>query len=445
LQLLCLSISYHNTPVELRECISLSEEAIFDAFSSHPIHQGDYSAINEMVIISTCNRVELYTSINLPAGLEGDSKTADEPLLAYMSQELGLPTLLVEPYIKSFTGIQAVDHLFRVTSGLDSVAIGESQILGQVSRALEVALRSGSARHVLPSLFQAAVHLGKRVHTETEIGRRPTSISSVAVELAEDVMGSLAGKTILVIGAGKMGGLVLEALSARHVHHTILMNRTFDHAAEMAERFRVSTNPFEQLFERLVQTDLVFTATSSPRSIIHRDLIARVMAQRKQRPLFLIDLSVPRNVGVDAGEIQNVHLYDMDDIQSFARNLQPSRYPDISRAEALVAEQVLEYDRLLQVVPVIGELHKKAEEIRRREVERTLRHLPALDPATCEQIELLSRSLVKKILHEPTMHLRTEANRDTLKDYADTLSRLFDLQAEEPDSELREEEGMALK
>jgi glutamyl-tRNA reductase len=319
--------------------------------------------------------------------------------------------------------------LFEVAAGLDSIAIGETQILGQVSRALDAALRLGSARHVLSSLFRSAIHAGKRVQNETEIGRHPTSISSIAVQLGESKLGALTGRKVLVVGAGKMGRYAITALKERGARQITLINRTYKHASEMAELSggNIEVLAYERLAEGLVEADLVFISTTAPLPIIRQGLIAEVMVQRPEKVLTLIDLAVPRNVETKVTEITNVRLLDMDDIQSYARHADLSSHHNIASAKLILEEETAEYEKLLRVIPFIGELHKKVEKLRQLEVERTLRNLHNPEPQVSEQIELLSRSLVRKILHEPTMHLRSESDQETLNDYVDTLAKLFDL------------------
>ncbi len=435
MQIICLSISYHNTPVELRECFSMPDAAVAAVLSQNPLRSGEFEAISELVVLSTCNRLELYATVALAGGMEKKPAAVYQPLLDYMRRALPVSGSF-ESTLHRYRGIRAARHLFRVTSGLDSIALGESQILGQVSRALDTAMRQGSARHVLPSLFQTAVHIGKRVHSETGIGRRPTSIGSVAVQMAEKELGGLAGRKVLVIGAGKIGGHTLDALRAQGASTISLANRTYQRAREVTSRFGGLALPYEQLIDGLAAADVVFTATAAPTPILSAHQVEEVMARRPGRPLAMLDLAVPRNIDARAKSISGVRLFDMDDIQAFARvdghpgkNRQDLRQsnPEFAQAEAIVAEETAEYERLLRIIPFIGELHKKAEELRRREVERARQHLHDPDPAVTQQLDLLSKALVRKILHEPTMHLRTEANRETLKDYVRILSQLFDI------------------
>jgi glutamyl-tRNA reductase len=430
MQPICLSISHHNTSVELRECLSISTEGIENAARENPLRAGHFEALKEVVILSTCNRLEIYAVADLPDLQDGQTDAGINKLREYLDAAFHIPFDRVQPYVTSYAGIQAVEHLFNVTAGLDSIAIGETQILGQVSHAFNFALRLGTARHVLSSLFRAAVHAARQVHTGTDIGRHPVSLSMLAVELAEQRLGSLNGCKILVVGAGKMGGYTLEALRDRGCPQVSLTNRTPERAAHLGGRMGVIVLPYEQLFEALVAADLVFTSTASPQPILHKEEVAQVMLRRPQQTLTLIDLAVPRNVAPNVKGLPNVRAYDMDDLQAFARK-SPARGPlQIAQAEAILQHEVAEYAKLLQVMPLIGELHKKVEVLRQREVEKTMRQLHDPDPAVSERIEILSRSLVRKILHEPTMHLRMEADQESLSQYAGVISRLFDLGAE---------------
>lgn len=433
MQLSCLSVNHHNTPVELRECLNLPPEAIEEAFEAYPVRTGPFEPIAEMVVLSTCNRLEVYALISTP---ENGSPDPTGSLLTYLAQVFRLPTGQVAPYILRYDGLTAADHLFRVAAGLDSIAVGETQVLGQVARALELSLRLGSARHALSSLFRAAISAGKRVHTETAIGRRPVSISTVGIELAESQYGSLAGASILVVGAGKVGAETLNALRARGAGAITLANRTPGAAREMAVRYGARDIPYGRLADGLAGADLVFSSTAAPSPILDRALLAEVMARRPGRSLVLVDLGVPRNVASDAREVPGVQLFDMDDIQAFTRQTGTTASPEVPLAERIVAEEVAAYGKLLRVIPYIGELHKKVEQIRQHEVQKALRQLGNPTGEIAEQIDVFSRSLVRKILHEPTMHLRNESDQETLDEDVDALARLFDLGEYNPEQAL---------
>jgi glutamyl-tRNA reductase len=425
--LLCLSISHHNSPVELRECLSLPIGVISEAVSVNPIRKEAYESIMEMVILSTCNRMEVYALVSSPEGYGAELPAPFQPVQEYLERALQIPVGELEPYFRLFEGDQAVEHLFQVASGLDSIAIGETQILGQVSRALDEALHLGMARHVLSSLFRSAIHAGKRVHNETEIGRQPTSISQVAVQLAKNRLGSLSNLHVLVIGAGKMGRLAIQILKEEGAGEIFLTNRTHQHAVEMASQTGCSVLSYNDLPGSLEKVDLVFTSTSAITPILQRTLMDQVMAKRRQKSMLLVDLSVPRNVDPSVRQVPNVRVLDMDDLQVYAENAGLAHHSELSEAKKIVASEVSEYEKLLRIIPFIGELHKKIEAIRQNEVERAMKTLKNADPQVRDQMDLFSRSLVRKILHEPTMHLRMESDQETLNDYVDALSRLFDL------------------
>ncbi|MBA4376673.1 MAG: glutamyl-tRNA reductase [Anaerolinea sp.] len=439
MRLICLSVSHHNTPIELRECLSLTSDMIESALSKFPIRVGGFESILEMVFLSTCNRLEIYALMSLTHELEEDSNSIFQPILTYLREALEITTHPIEPYFRSYTGNSTVAHLFQVTAGLDSIAIGETQVLGQVSQALDIALQCGSARHVLASLFRAAIHAGKRVRNETDIGRRPINISLIAVHLAEATLGPLANKQILVIGAGKMGGYAITSLREHNVQQITLTNRTYQRATELVSKLGGEALPFENMPDGLINADVVFTSTAASQPILHPKLIGEVMSHRPHRPLTLIDLAVPRNVETRVREIANVQLFDMDDLQRYVTTSGIGSHQKISFAKSIVDDEVTDYEKLLRVIPFIGELHKKVEHIRHVEVARTLKHLSNPDPEVLEQIDLLSRALVRKILHEPTMHLRTETNQETLNDYVESLARLFDLSERKPDLSIKKE------
>ena len=439
MHLICLSVSHHNTPLELRESLSLTSDRIDSALSKSPIREGSFEPILEMVFLSTCNRLEIYALVSLTPAMNENSKTIFQPVLTYLREVLEISTDLIETHFRSYTGNSTVEHLFQVTAGLDSIAIGEAQILGQVSQALDIALQTNSARQVLASLFRSAIHAGKRVQNETDIGRHPISISSIAVHLAEATLGSLTNKQIMVIGTGKMGGYAITSLRERGVQQIILVNRTYQRATELVAKYGGEALPFETMLDGLYEADVVFTSTAAPQPILHRDLIGEVMSHRPHRPLTLVDLAVPRNVETRVVEVPNVRLFDMDDLQRYVSTSGVGSHQHIALAKLIVDEEVADYENLLRVIPFIAELHKKVEQIRQHEVGRTLKRLSNPDPEVIEQIDLLSRALVRKILHDPTMHLRMETNQETLNDYVGTLARLFDLSEGEQDLSLRKE------
>ncbi len=434
MQLICLSATHPNTPMETLECLNLPEATLAEALRERPIREGKYRAIAEMAVLSTCNRLEVYALVSAVKGNDPEADPA-RPVLDYVHRLFPLPDEQIDPFLRRYEGVAAARHLFRVAAGLDSIAIGETQILGQVSRALETALQLGSARHVLASLFRAAIRTGKRVRTETEIGRHPIHIGTLGVALAEAHAfgGSLAERTVLVVGTGKIGGATIADLRERGVNRILLTNRRLANSQEAAGQLGGTPLPYEELFDGLVEADLVITSASATSPIIRKDLVEAVMASRAERPLALVDLAMPRNIARDVREVPGVRAFDMDDIQAFARVEGTGGRLDLAQAEAIVAGEAAEYEKLLRVIPFIGELHRKVEQIRRQELEKTLHKLGSPTPEVAEQLELFSQSLVRKILHEPTMHLRSEADEETLNDYVDALARLFDLNENPPE------------
>jgi glutamyl-tRNA reductase len=438
MHLICLSLSHQNTPLKLRESFSLRDEAITNGLQQHAINRDDFMALRELIVLSTCNRLEVYA---LVADDEEASDQAHSLLGDYLRHGLTLPIHLAQPFFRRFSGDAVVEHLFRVATGLDSIAIGETQILGQVSHALELALRLGTARHVLSGLFRAAIFSAKRVHTETEIGRHPVSLNAIAIHLAQESSGALDSKHILVIGAGKMGRGTLEALHQAGSPEIRVTSPTYAHVLEITHCCGGSPLPFDQLAEGLAWADVCFISTAAAEPVLDLERVARVTAQRSQQPLTLIDISVPRNVDPCVRRLAGVSLFDMDDLQAYAQENFTRSHQEISRALEIVQEEIQAYLKLLRIVPFIGQLHRKIEDIRQREVEKTLKRLQDASPEIGEQIELLSRSLVRKILHEPTTHLRSETNQETLNEYVDALGKLFDLSEVQLDTPSERREG----
>jgi glutamyl-tRNA reductase len=392
-----------------------------------------------MVVLSTCNRLEVYAYGNTPADPAASNypnvrNIAQDPyrwLLNWISQTRQLSPSEFQRSLYYYQGSEAVHHLFRVAAGLDSVVLGEPQILGQVAEAFRIAESQRAAGHILSVLFRTAIHAGKRVRTETGISRNPASMSSMAIHLAEQKIGSLAEKRILIVGAGEMSRLAGEALYARGIRGVTVTNRTYAHAEELANRWGYPAVPFAQLPACLADSDLVISSTSAPQLIIDSGLVARTMQDRPDRPLALIDIAVPRDVDPAARQVPNVFLVDLDDLQGFVHQARLERERETPRVETILQEEASAFLEWLDLVPLIGALHKKAEAIRQREVERTLHRLPDLDPETRQHILMLTQSLVRKILHEPTLRLREEAGRGRLAEYGSALCVLFGLPEDE--------------
>jgi glutamyl-tRNA reductase len=431
--ILCIGLNHHTAPLELRERLSFSPLAVSEALARFASGRESRSRdFTELAILSTCNRLELYANVATGPDARSDPFA---PLLDVLFETRGLPIVEFELHLYRYMELAAAEHLCRVASGLDSMILGEPQILGQVAEAYEAAIRHDAVGPILSELFRAAIRAGKRARTETAISRNPASAGSVAVRLAEQVVGELAGRRVVVVGAGEMGELAVEALRARGVRQIAVVNRTRQRAIELAERWGGEALSFEHLTEAIHKADIVITSTGAPHAIINPAIAREALADRAEQPLVLIDIAVPRDVHPDVCEIPGVHLFDIDHLHSRLEGAIAERQNEIPRVEAIVAEEVATFDSWLRgvdILPVIADLRAKAESIRQRELRRALRRLPDLDPRMREQIEHLSESLINKLLHEPTLRLRAEAGNGHTAEYAQTVRHLFGLAVEPP-------------
>ena len=356
--LVCVGLSHHTAPVDVRERLALPEERQTELL------QAIAQAPAEALLISTCNRVELY--------VVGPGDDLQERTRAVVARAAGDDLV---PYLYAHHGEAAVLHLFRVAASLDSMILGEPQILGQVKDAFEQAQRLGAARGELARVCAAAFGSAKRVRTETELGRAATSMASAAVEMARHIFDGLEGKTVLLIGAGEMAELSGKHLLSAGASRVLVANRTFERAEALAVSLGGQAVPFDRMEESLVLADVVVCTTASPAPVITREKVARVLKPRRHRPLFLVDLAVPRDVDPDVHTLDGVYAYDVDDIQKVIDENQAARAAAAARAEVVVAEEVARYIRQRAVreqVPVLAQLRARAEQIRRSELERAM-------------------------------------------------------------------------
>jgi glutamyl-tRNA reductase len=427
MQILCLGLSHSTAPIELRERLDFPALALKPALARFGCGRDSRSnSITEFAILPTCNRLELYALAPNDTDHQRDLFAA---LIDFLVETRGVPAVEFEPHLYRHAGSEAVEHLCCVAAGLDSMILGEPQILGQVGDAYDAALTAGAVGPVLSALFRTAIRAGKRARTETAISRNPASVSSVAVRLAEQIVGELAARHVLIVGAGEMGELAVEALRARGVRQVTVVNRTRHRAVELAERWGGEALSFEYLAEAVHAADIVISSTGAPHIIIDSEIARRAMTNRA-RPLALIDIAMPRDVDPAVGDIPGVHLFDLDHLHTRLDGAIAERQSEVPRVEAIVAEEVSVFDSWLRgvdILPVITDLRVKAERIRQRELARTLHYLPDLDPEARQHIERLSESLVNKLLHEPTRQLRAEAGNGHAAEYTQTVRRLFGL------------------
>ena len=360
MNILLLGLSHKTTPIEVRERLAFSAAMTRSALTHfgriHP--QGHLEGVHEGVILSTCNRLEIYAVV-------GNPKDAQTAIINFLAQSCNVqPETFVE-HLYIHQDEKAVRHLMRVASGLDSMVLGEPQILGQITEAYEMALAQGSAGTVLSALFRAAIHAGKRARTETNIGVSSVSISSVAASLMSQQLGQLSKKEVLLVGAGEMGAIAVKALLKRGVSKITVANRTYEKAMELAQVWQGVAINFQQLPVALSQADIVIASTSAPHTVLSKQLLEPIMATRPDRPLFIMDIAVPRDVEPEVTQIPNIHLHDIDDLQSQADENTREREAEIPRVEVIVGEEAAEFNEWvssLEAKTTITALRKQVEQ-----------------------------------------------------------------------------------
>ncbi|MEZ4332698.1 MAG: glutamyl-tRNA reductase [Myxococcota bacterium] len=398
-------MNHRTAPVEVRERFAVADVG--------PILRklADRPEVGEAVLISTCNRVELVVTT-------GNPDAARHALMDFFARELSGGTLPPRSQLHEMTylyqGREAVEHVFRVASAIDSMVVGEPQILGQVKDAYRAATEAGTCGAVLSRLFQRAFATAKRVKNETGIAERPVSVARVAVQLARQIFESLERTSALLIGAGDMIEAALVALDDHGLGTRRVVNRTRAHAEALALRFGGTAHGLDELDRLLPEADVVLTCVGGSGPLLTRERVEAGLRRRSDRPLFLIDIGVPRNVDPAVHEIDAAYLYDLDDLQEVADSNEEERRREVERAERIVAEERENFEGwlvALQAVPTIRDLTRRAEQVRRSEVDRFVGRL-ALDEAQRELLEQLTRSIVNKLLHAPVSRLRDETDRE---------------------------------
>lgn len=429
----CISTTHKNANLGVRERFSFSHHRIKESLEFYKENNHQFlGPKSEIAILSTCNRFEIYVTFrgNQHEFLDNSTKVF-QTMLAFVAELTGFTIPEINSLFIQYQNMDAVEHLFRVTSGLESQILGEVQILGQVSDALSIALEIGSARHPLASLFQSAIHAAKRAHTETGIGKKPTSISSAAVQIAEKWMKESGKQMILVVGAGEMSKLALKTFNQHHIKNITIINRTYSKAIDLANQFNCQAAPFEN-FENLLQSaDIVITATSVEHPIITYDSLHPILVLRKNSSVLFLDIAMPRNIDSAIRSIPGVELIDLDDLKTRLDQTRQHRELEARQVEKILKEELRIYSHWVEVMPTVGKLHRKAEMIRRQEMEKMIQLNPDLDPLLQEKIDFLTRSLVKKILHEPSTKMRSETTHKEMNMYTNTLHYLFGLDEEE--------------
>ena len=397
-----IGVNHKTAPIELRERIAISRDELPETTRA----LCEMPGVNECMIVSTCNRVELLASV--------DSASTD--LVDFLHRRFGIAQAELTPHIYEYRDQEAVRHLFRMAASLDSMVVGEPQILGQVKEAFAVAKTSGTVAGQLEHLLQSAFAAAKRARSETGIGSNSVSIASVAVEMARKIFGSLHGRTVFLVGAGKMSELAARHLIQQGAGSILVTNRTYERARRMAEEFEGSPTPkvvaFEQLYETASSADIVISSTGAPHHIFRPEHGNTFLQRRRNRPMFFIDIAVPRDVDPAMNKLDGIFVYDIDDLQQVAASHMEERSRQAVDAETLIEAEVQRFharQRTVNVAPAIVALQRKGEEIRVAEIQRLHSRLGVLSAEQLAAVEALTRGLVNKFLHPPMQALKQAA------------------------------------
>jgi glutamyl-tRNA reductase len=418
-RLLLLGLNHTTAPLDLRERLSFNPDQRAAALTSFREKFPD----TEAVLLSTCNRVEIYAAGEIPPTAAA--------LTQFLSQFHNLPIEKFQPLLYQKTDRPLIEHLFSVASSLDSMVLGETQILGQVRESYESARQLSCVGNLLHPLFQRAINVGKQVMHQTSLAQGRLSIASVAVDFAARIFDHFHDKTVLSIGAGKMANLVLQNFASLSPGKLLITNRDSAKATLLAEKFHAQAIPFNQLDQALAQVDIVITSTGSADPIITATAFAAAHRRRRFRPIFLIDIALPRDIDPAVGMLENVYLYNIDDLQQAVSQTMTGRHAEIDSAKKIVASAVDQYirsHRARQLGPTIDQLYKRYHDLAQEELNRTLSKLPSISPAEKEHLEDLARRIVNKLLHDPVHALRQADHAHApATQYIHAMEQLFKL------------------
>jgi glutamyl-tRNA reductase len=419
---LLAGLSHRTAPVEIREKCAFSEKQLENAYKQIT----EYEEIEGLVILSTCNRTELYATTR-------DISSGQKVLKDFLLTFSGLSEAQYLEYMYQPNCYDAIAHLFRVSSGLDSMILGETQILGQVKDAYEAARYYHASDSVLNALFQKALFVGKKVRTDTKIDQHPVSVSYAAVDLAERQFGSLQDKTVLVVGAGETGKLTTRYLISNGIHSVIVSNRSYEKALEMASFFEGKAIRFDKIAEEMSNADIVISCTSAKHCVITEENCGDVLRARHGRPLIFIDIAVPRDVEAELQYIDGVTIYDIDDLQDFVNTSYQERREAAITASKIIADEMEEFNQWLAslyVIPVIAALKNTGETIKQTELKRAFSRMGTISERDQIIIQNMAASIVNQLLRSPVLRMKEMAVSNQGHLYAEVVKKLFDLEVD---------------
>jgi glutamyl-tRNA reductase len=415
-----VGLSHKTASVEIREKMSFPEAKLSDALMC----MSRIDAVNENVLLSTCNRVEAYATVRDPeAGVEG--------LKSFFLEYHGLEGDKYLNSLYAYEGVDAIKHIFRVAASLDSMVVGEPQILGQLKDAYDHGLSKKTTGVVMNRLMKKAISVAKRIRNETKIAESAVSISFAAVELARKIFGDLDGKTVMLAGAGEMAELAARHLVNNGVKKVLVANRTYERALKLADEFDGEAVKYEDLADEMVRADILIASTGATDYIVNHADMSRVIKGRKNRPVFLIDIAVPRNLDPEINKIDNVYLYDIDDLESVVDSNIKERQKEAGLAEEIIEEEIdtfVAWMRSIEVVPTIVALREKAENIRKAELEKTLSKMDGLSEKQIKQLDGLTQAIINKVLHSTLINLKKNAGTPEGGGYVEAARVLFEIQ-----------------
>ena len=417
--LILVGVNHKTTPVEIREKLAFTKGKIEESVN----HLFNFPDIIEHTILSTCNRVEIYARAN-------SQDSAIKSIKQFICDFHQLSLVELEDHFYSYSNKEAVEHLFRVSSSLDSMILGEAQILGQVKEAYSLARDLRSTGLVLNQLFEKAFSIAKKVREETGIAERSVSISSAAVELAQKIFDDLENHTVMLVGTGEMAELAAKHLISYGVKTIYVTSRTYERAANLARTLNGSALDFEAFKNELHRADIVITSTSAPNFIIKKEIVEKAIRERKNKPIFFIDIAVPRDIEPDVNDLENVYLYDIDDLQVVVSANIKEREKEAKNAMNFISQEVTKFNNwvgALDAVPTIVEIRKKAENIRKQEIEKTLKKISHLSEDDKQLLRQMSSSMINKILHKPTIKLKQKTQSEDGHVYLKAIRHLFHL------------------